>query len=129
MYPNLSTLCLRKNHAAFCIISFSFQQLESSMSKRDWNRNLGMWGKRSWENLHGGWNLKKDPSTWGNYNYPPLLSEKRAWQNLQVSQPLLVFAFPLVGIYSVLFWYCVEKMTNTKFNWVCKINTLKILHM
>ncbi|KAK4886052.1 hypothetical protein RN001_002323 [Aquatica leii] len=50
-------------------------QLEGSMIKKDWNRNLHSWGKRAWSSLQGGWG-KRDSSY-----YP--YNGKRAWQNLQ----------------------------------------------
>jgi len=56
----------------------SNSQLDSSMSKRDWNRNLHSWGKRAWQNLQGGWG-KRDSSYPLYYPY----ADKRAWQNLQ----------------------------------------------
>ncbi|KAB0799225.1 hypothetical protein PPYR_07105 [Photinus pyralis] len=52
--------------------------MESSMLKKDWNRNLHSWGKRAWSNLQGGWG-KRDSSYPLYYPY----NDKRAWQNLQ----------------------------------------------
>ncbi|CAH0561033.1 unnamed protein product [Brassicogethes aeneus] len=60
------------------------QQLE--MSKRGWDKELKIWGKRAWTSLHGGWGAKRSaPSTWEDqmvYNSQPI-AEKRAWQRLQ----------------------------------------------
>lgn len=65
---------------------FVVSQVDMDMSKRDWNKNLKMWGKRSWQSLHGGWGLKRDSGSWDNNNRndAPSLDEKRAWKNLQV---------------------------------------------
>lgn len=58
--------------------------MDVEMSKRDWNKNLKMWGKRDWQSLHGGWGLKKDLEAWDNRNDAPFFDEKRGWRNLQV---------------------------------------------
>ncbi|KAF5287889.1 hypothetical protein FQR65_LT12163 [Abscondita terminalis] len=50
-------------------------QLEGTMLKKDWSRNLHSWGKRAWSSLQGGWG-KRD-SLYYPYN------GKRAWQSLQ----------------------------------------------
>lgn len=56
--------------------------MDGDMHKRDWNQKLQMWGKRGWNNLHGGWGLKRSvPSTWS--EMPSV--EKRGWDSLQVN--------------------------------------------
>jgi hypothetical protein len=53
-------------------------QMDDEMSKRDWNKDLHIWGKRGWNNLHEGWGRKRSAPSWG--DQPAM--EKRAWQNL-----------------------------------------------
>ncbi|XP_044254998.1 prothoracicostatic peptide isoform X1 [Tribolium madens] len=52
-------------------------QIEDEMSKRDWNKDLHIWGKRGWNNLHEGWGRKRSVPAWEEQQ------EKRAWQSLQ----------------------------------------------
>lgn len=56
------------------------------MSKRDWNKNLKMWGKRGWNSLHGGWGVKRNNDqmpAWGEHlPYSVPIAEKRAWRGL-----------------------------------------------
>ncbi|RZC34805.1 allatostatin type b [Asbolus verrucosus] len=54
-------------------------QIEDEMSKRDWNKDLHIWGKRGWNNLHEGWGRKRSVPSWT--DQPSV--EKRAWQSLQ----------------------------------------------
>ncbi|XP_074033292.1 myoinhibiting peptide precursor [Leptinotarsa decemlineata] len=55
------------------------------VNKRDWNKELHMWGKRGWSSIHGGWALKNNiPSLMNQQAYPPIpIVEKRSWNNLQ----------------------------------------------
>ncbi|CAG9858637.1 unnamed protein product [Phyllotreta striolata] len=60
-------------------------QVDADMSKRNWNKNLNMWGKRGWSNLHGGWGVKRSDPSWleqNVYSSPPVV-QKRAWKSFQ----------------------------------------------
>ena len=50
--------------------------MDYDMSKRDWNKDLHIWGKRGWNNLHDGWGRKRSVPSWADQ------ADKRAWQNL-----------------------------------------------
>lgn len=55
--------------------------MNGEMNKRDWNQKLQMWGKRGWNNLHGGWGLKRSvPSSWDDMP----TADKRGWDSLTV---------------------------------------------
>ncbi|XP_045479904.1 prothoracicostatic peptide isoform X2 [Harmonia axyridis] len=56
-------------------------KMDSDMIKRNWNKNLKMWGKRAWSNLHGGWGVKRSISD--DFGQDDLVTEKRAWENFR----------------------------------------------
>ncbi|KAJ8942358.1 hypothetical protein NQ318_000338 [Aromia moschata] len=58
-------------------------QMNEEMPKRDWSKNLQMWGKRGWNNLHGGWGLKRSVPSLDQMSYSTPVVQKRAWQSLQ----------------------------------------------
>lgn len=51
-------------------------QMDDDMTKRDWNKDLHIWGKRGWNNLHEGWGRKRSVPV---FEAP----QKRAWSSLQ----------------------------------------------
>lgn len=62
-------------------MKFNFQT-DPDVIKKSWDKNLGMWGKRAWSNLHGGWGVKRsDDSDQDNQQ-----ADKRSWENLRVSR-------------------------------------------
>ncbi|XP_019869567.2 prothoracicostatic peptide [Aethina tumida] len=57
----------------------------NEISKRDWHKELKIWGKRAWNGLHGGWGKRSVPN-YDDQMMPydsPSLVEKRAWNRLQ----------------------------------------------
>nr|QNT17936.1 allatotropin-B [Colaphellus bowringi] len=63
----------------------NLQLNNDEMSKRDWNRDLSMWGKRGWNNIHGGWAVKRSIPSWveqQTLSSIPIV-QKRSWQKFQ----------------------------------------------
>ncbi|KAL3267058.1 hypothetical protein HHI36_011199 [Cryptolaemus montrouzieri] len=55
--------------------------MSSDLVKRNWDKNLKMWGKRAWSNLHGGWGVKR--SIPDEFDPDFQMAEKRSWENLR----------------------------------------------
>ncbi|KAG5879468.1 hypothetical protein JTB14_000901 [Gonioctena quinquepunctata] len=60
-------------------------QVNDILSKRDWNKDLNIWGKRGWNSIHGGWALKRSIPSWVDehtFQSAPIV-QKRSWKNFQ----------------------------------------------
>ncbi|XP_044748648.1 prothoracicostatic peptide [Coccinella septempunctata] len=56
-------------------------QTDTDMVKKNWDKNLKMWGKRAWSNLHGGWGIKR--SIPEDSEQDIVIADKRSWENLR----------------------------------------------
>ncbi|KAJ8981312.1 hypothetical protein NQ317_015445 [Molorchus minor] len=62
----------------------NFQQTLTAVCQRETGINIYKCGvKRGWNNLHGGWGLKRSVPSTDQLSYSTPMVEKRAWQNFQ----------------------------------------------